>query len=64
MLKTIIKWFKEESLTGVKEYDNLPSRVGFMDIDARRFSYIKALNNLNDAKKDLDWAVERFNNKK
>ena len=47
--------------TGVTKYDELPSRIGFTDIDALRFSYIKLTAKLYSYGKKLEKVESELN---
>jgi len=40
--------------TGIKEYDNLPGRVGLRDVDYTRYKFIKHKKEFERAKAELD----------
>ena len=61
IIKKILKRISKPVKTGIKKYDDLPSRVRSMDIDIRRYKYQKLSKQIKEIKEDLDWAVK--NNK-
>ena len=40
--------------TGIKEYDNLPGRVGLRDVDYTRYKFIRHKKEFERAKAELD----------
>lgn len=48
---------------GIKKYDKLPGRVGFIDVDAARAALSRYLSTIEVLKKKLDNAV-KLNKKK
>lgn len=50
--------------TGVKKYDELPSRLKWKDIDYARWEYIDSKRRLDKVTQWLDECVKQFENKK
>jgi len=44
---------------GIKKYDELPSRVGFVDANALRYSFADARKKYLELKKIMDELVEK-----
>lgn len=52
---------------GIKKYDEMPSRVGWKDVDAARFAISEKLSKIfkleieiNEIKKDLDFTYKKW----